>query len=371
MPSYRGRRGTWPRVLFVGVLTGLAFIPACVEVADLLVQPYANYVLEGIDRFGTDPGPPAYTAKSFVNWETPQISPLALSPDGSRLFVANTPAARVEVFDVGDAGLTYVKAIPVGLDPATVRARGRDEVWVANYVSGTVSIVDVERGVVVRTLQTEPEPTDLAFAAGRAFVVSRQRNLVQAFDLADLSQPPSSLPLAGLHPRAATLSPDGRTLYVAITESGNGTTILLAETVSDPTGPYGGVNPPPNAGPGFSPPMTDGLKTPPAVGLIVRYNPATGGWLDDNGVDWRQFVTWGVHDHDVAAIVHDRRTFERIFPALLDPHRLPQARRFFELVLCKPHGKAVVVVEARLLALQRQQRRLDARRFTRGFLHRE
>src|SRR5258705_9930746 len=45
-------------------------------------------------------------AQSFVNFETGQVRPLALSPDGTRLFATNTPDNRLEIFAVGASGLT-------------------------------------------------------------------------------------------------------------------------------------------------------------------------------------------------------------------------------------------------------------------------
>ena len=50
----------------------------------------------------------------------------------------------------------------------------------------------------------------VAFSGGRAFVVCRQRNIVQVFSLQDLSQPPQSLIIAGFHPRAKSASPEDR-----------------------------------------------------------------------------------------------------------------------------------------------------------------
>lgn len=280
------------------LLFSLLLIPACGNFLDSLIQDG----LAQIDPFGVDPGPPVYIARSFVNWESPHVSPLAMSPDGSRLFAVNTPAARLEVLSLGEDGITHVRAVPVGLDPVTVRARSRDEVWVANHISASVSIVDVERGIVIRTLQTGAEPTDIAFARDRAFVVCRQRNRVDVFNLQDLSTPPQTLTIAGEHPRAAALSPDGALLYVAIFDSGNGTTILRHDDVSNPDGPYGGVNPPPNTPDGLSPAMSQGTPPAPPSGLIVRRDASTGRWLDEQGADWSQFVTWGLHGNDVAVI---------------------------------------------------------------------
>ena len=107
----------------------------------------------------------------------------------------------------------------------------------------------------------------------------------------------------GQRPRALATSPDGRLVYVAVFESGNGTTVLgggidltqagtLAfppNVVDEPTSPYAGQNPPPNAGTSFVPAMTPGLPTPPGTSLIVRRD-AAGKWMDDNGGDWSDFV---------------------------------------------------------------------------------
>ena len=50
---------------------------------------------------------PAFAQKSFVTFETGSVRPLALSPDGSRLFVANTPDGHLEIFDVTAQGLSH------------------------------------------------------------------------------------------------------------------------------------------------------------------------------------------------------------------------------------------------------------------------
>ena len=65
--------------------------------------------------------PPAARA-SFVTFESGQVRPLALSPDGARLFAVNTPDDRLEIFDVGPAG---VVASRVGARrPRAGRGRG-------------------------------------------------------------------------------------------------------------------------------------------------------------------------------------------------------------------------------------------------------
>jgi YVTN family beta-propeller protein len=263
---------------------------------------------------------PAAGQGSFVNWESPHGHPLDLTPDGTRLLAVNTADNRLEVLTVNGPTLEPAGSVVVGLDPVSVRARTDDEAWVVNHVSDTVSVVDLTTLSVVATLETGDEPADVVFAGApqRAFVSVSQLNQVRVFDPADLAAPPIEIEIAGEDPRV--LATDGQTVYAAIFESGNGTTIIPAgggddlggvfggtATVSDPeVNPYPGApNPPPNSGAGFDPPLAPGLPVPPTVGLIVRKDPSTGAWLDDNGGDWSAAVTWDLHDHDVAAIDAD------------------------------------------------------------------
>lgn len=257
-----------------------------------------------------------------VNWENHPIHALDRSPDGRLLAVAHTADQRVQLFDITGGEPVPVGHVVVGVDPVSVRFRNATELWVVNHISDSVSIVDVTRRVVVATLSTADEPFDVVFAGNRAFVSCSQANRVQVFALGDVTAAPISIPILGEDPRALAVSRDGRSVYAAIFESGNATTILagglrdpilaLPNTVSDPRGPYGGQNPPPNAGTLFEPPIHPAV-VPPKVGLIVRKSD-TGRWLDDNQRDWTAFVSgpmaaasgrpvgWDLPDRDLAVI---------------------------------------------------------------------
>ncbi len=239
-------------------------------------------------------------ASSFVHWETPHVRPLALTPDGRLLLATNVADNRLEIYHVSHRTLILAASIVTGLDPVSVRARSATEAWVINHVSDSVSIVDLEQRRVLRTLNVGDEPTDVVFAGTpeRAFIAMSQLNEVWVHDPADLSAPPTVVPIAGEDPRA--LATDGQRVYAAVFESGNRTTILSEFEVSG-GGPYGGVNPPPNDGASFSPPIAIDLPTPPPVGMIVRKD-GLGRWLDDNNGDWSGLVTWDLHDHDLAII---------------------------------------------------------------------
>jgi len=156
----------------------------------------------------------------------------------------------------------------------TVRARTNTEAWVVNHVSDTVSIVNLNTGVVTHTLQTDDEPADVVFAGNpqRAFVTASQVNKVMVFDPNNLTAEPQTIEIAGEDPRGLAVSTDGNTVYAAIFESVNASTVVRGgRTSNDYRGvesansPYNGQNPPPNSGNSFVPAMTPGLPTPPAL----------------------------------------------------------------------------------------------------------
>src|SRR5436305_14767349 len=83
---------------------------------------------------------------SFVEFESGQVRPLALSPDRSRLFAVNTPDDRLEIFSVDGAGnLTRTGSVAVGPQPVAGAARTNGGVWEASHLSVTVSIIRVSR----------------------------------------------------------------------------------------------------------------------------------------------------------------------------------------------------------------------------------
>ena len=279
----------------------------------------------------------------FINFETPVVSPIQISPDGTRLAVCNLPDSMLDILDLTVFPPRRIYSVPVGLDPVSCRFRTDSEVWVVNHISDSVSVVDLELRAVVHTLHTEDEPYDVVFAGDpqRAFVSCGQTNAILVFDPSNLDATPGRIPVLAEKPRMLAVSPDGATVYAALFESGNSTTILgggLDEdgehalgivpltfppnVVSDPRGPYGGVNPPPNtvATPsnprGFQPQPPQGSSPPPPMSLIVRQD-GEGVWRDDNGRDWTALVSgplasasgrpegWTLLQNDIAVIDAD------------------------------------------------------------------
>jgi sugar lactone lactonase YvrE len=251
-------------------------------------------------------------AASFVTFESGQVRPLAMSPDGTRLFAVNTPDGRLEIFNIGSSGLAPAFSVPVGMEPVAVAARSNTEVWVVNHLSDSISIVDLSTTPprVVRTLLVGDEPRDIVFAGpgrNRAFITTAHRGQnipfdpqlttagvgradVWSFDATNLGATLGGTPLTIVTlftdtPRALAVSPSGGTVYAAGFHTGNRTTTLHDNVISN----------------GLGLPTTDSEGiTGPATGLIVKSNGSN--WLDPVGRDWTSSVMFNLPDRDVFVI---------------------------------------------------------------------
>ena len=283
----------------------------------------------------------AQAQSSFVAFESGPVRPIVLSPNGTRLFVANTPGDRLEIFDVDADGIHPAASIPVGLEPVAVAARSDSEVWVVNHLSDSVSVVDVASGRVVRTLLVGDEPRDIVFAGSggnRAFITTAHRGQhrthasissvpgagdpqlttegigradVWVFDAAAPGNAIGGTPIEILTffadtPRALTASADGSTVYAAAFHSGNQTTAILENVVPDGFDSAGpAACPAGGTAPGGVPGPSDNADGDPApeTGLIVKFDGAA--WRDAVGRDWSGCVNLNLPDHDVFSIDAD------------------------------------------------------------------
>jgi len=192
---------------------------------------------------------------------SPQSNPIAVSADGTLLYVANTTSGTLSFVDVTNpATPRELTRVAVGLDPVGVAVRPKvspadaneDElVFVTNHISDSISVVSRRQRAVVQTLQalehadggstpddlvtTTDEPVGIAFDGPcRAFVSLDQPNQVIVLSVADgngngICDDPTGrwsigaarLPIAAQAPRALAVA-DGK-LFVAAFESGNQT----------------------------------------------------------------------------------------------------------------------------------------------------
>lgn len=172
----------------------------------------------------------------YQHFEARQVHPLTMTPDGTRLVAVDSSNARVTVFDLASGMPVRAAQIPVGLEPVTARARTHDEVWVVNEVGDSVSILSLATSTVVDTLRVGDEPTDVVFAAGKAFVACARDNQIRVFD-AQTRAPLATISAGGLYPHALAVNEAGTRLYAAFLLSGNGTTVIRRQAAPDQPAP--------------------------------------------------------------------------------------------------------------------------------------
>jgi YVTN family beta-propeller protein len=184
-------------------------------------------------RCGSTPWVDPHEPVGRALYASPQANPIALSPDGSRLYVANTTSDTVSIIDT--VTNTVIATRRVGLEPVSVAVRpDGNEVWVSNHVSDSVSVIDTDETSprlhhVIATVQflggaggtIFDEPVGIAFASNsKAYVALSSRNSIAVVDVATRVVS-KFVPITAQEPRAITVR-NGR-LYVAAFESFNQT----------------------------------------------------------------------------------------------------------------------------------------------------
>ncbi len=303
----------------------------------------AAFTIFAFWRLGAFDGKPvaaASTGPSFVEFESGQVRPVAMSPDGKTLFAVNTPNGTLEAFDLTSGLPVFEYRVPVGVEPVAVAARSNTEVWVTNLISDSVSIVSLTGTPhVVRTLLVGDEPRDIVFAGSpvRAFIATAHRGQqrtdpsianvpgagdpqfttpgvpradVWVFDPANLGAALGGIPVKIMSfftdtPRALAVSPDRSTVYVAGFKTGNQTATVHQGRVcvgfqpNKPcTLPDGSVSPGGNPGPAAD----SAGEAAPEVALIVKFNNSDGHWEDELKRVWDGSVRFNLPDKDVFAI---------------------------------------------------------------------
>ena len=185
---------------------------------------------------GADSEVAAWAGAGHYTYESPHANPLALLPDGSLLYVANTPADTVDIVDT--ASHAVVARVRVGIDPVSVAVRpDGKEVWVTNHISDSVSVIDADpdsitRHQVLATIQELDaetrstrfdEPVGIAFASNaKAYVALSSSNRIAVIDVSGRAVT-GHLRITAQDPRAIAVR--GDRLYVVAFESNNQTQI--------------------------------------------------------------------------------------------------------------------------------------------------
>jgi YVTN family beta-propeller protein len=132
---------------------------------------------------GVDPASPG----NAVQLPLPTVpGDLAISPDGSRVYVANSMDASVSVVDAGARrvlGKVQVGAEPLGVAVSPDGTR----VYVTNFQSGTLSVIDAASSTVAATSNVGATPRAIALTPdGRRAYLTHSTSQVSVVDLTQI-----------------------------------------------------------------------------------------------------------------------------------------------------------------------------------------
>ncbi len=138
----------------------------------------------------------------------------AISPDGTRLYVANLGAGTISVVDT-EAQRT-IADVKVGSSPNGLALSDDGKtLWVANADDATVQSIDTRSLAAAPPISAGRTPRVIAIAPGGAmlYVSNQGSNTITPVDLRSRSAQPAIA--VGARPTGLAVTPDGKRLYVA------------------------------------------------------------------------------------------------------------------------------------------------------------
>ena len=162
-------------------------------------------------------GDDGVSAQALTRFTGPTSSqPLALSADDGLLAVANPDNNSVSIFDTRTAANTRVAQVAVGTEPNGVAVSpDGTRVYVANTVSGTITVLSVDRassayGLTVLTIPVGTEPYGLALTPSgkKLYVANARSNSVSVIDTST-NLVVKTISDAGIEPRGIAITNGG------------------------------------------------------------------------------------------------------------------------------------------------------------------
>ncbi len=173
---------------------------------------------------------------------------VAVNPTTNRIYVANYSSDNVSVID--GSNNTVALTVSAGTSPCCVGVNSiTNRIYVVNDSSGNVSVVDGANNTVIATVTvgTRPDGVDVNSTTNRIYVANHTSGNVSVIDGANNTV--AATVTVGIQPYGVGVNPTTNRVYVANHTSNNisvidGSTNMVAATVSVGSGPYGvGVNP--------------------------------------------------------------------------------------------------------------------------------
>lgn len=146
-----------------------------------------------------------------------------ISPDGKRLYVANTGSDNVSVLDRETGYL--ISLIPVGKAVAGMAfTRDSKHLWALNQEEGTISIIELLTNKVVETIESPLMPTRVAFTPDGKYALIAHWHEKGALSVIDVKTKKEikRIPVGKLA-IGIGISPDGKWAFVGCEDAGKAT----------------------------------------------------------------------------------------------------------------------------------------------------
>ncbi len=204
----------FPVVHRIDLVTGqsIATIPLRTRASGIALSPDGSALYIGGDQLTAVDT--ANNSTIFQVYITQIASGVAVSPDGSRVYMGDYYESTLDIFDVGKRRV--IARVPTGFRPLTVAlSPDGGASYVAASGSSTVSQIDESTGAVVTKAEAGSEPINVHILPAGNFILA-----VNAYssNVSVLSTHPfqrlTNIP-TGYLPMASVLSPDGTRLYVS------------------------------------------------------------------------------------------------------------------------------------------------------------
>lgn len=164
------------------------------------------------------------TCEAGVGGSPTKSGPIATN--GTHVVAANTDTDTVTIFDVEQDGtLTKVKELALGIEPRSVALlSNKPWAYVANTVSGTVSVVSLDTCQVLATIPVGTEPWAVAASPNGTYVYVANANSNSVSVIDTVTNAVFATVPVGRSPRALAVTSDGDDDRRAASVAGRGRT---------------------------------------------------------------------------------------------------------------------------------------------------
>ncbi|HEV2988106.1 MAG TPA: beta-propeller fold lactonase family protein [Candidatus Angelobacter sp.] len=225
-----------------GIFVGLALVVFLVLPAKARAQSPNVYVTNNFSNTVSVIDPATHNLVTTISGFNSPVG-VAVSPDGTRVYVVNSNPNPGTVSVINTATNTIIATITVG-NGATLAAMSPDgkHVYVPNSNAGTVSVIDTGTNRVTATVTVGGAPVGVVVTPDNAHVyIANFSNSVNVVATATNTVTANITHSSMSGPLVAAITPDGKTVYVSNEISNKITVISTATNVVTAVIPVGQI----------------------------------------------------------------------------------------------------------------------------------